>query len=214
MGNIVYDFADNSFNTEYVANSIIKILKEKYGREFEIVKIGERYGTEITNEVTVLCTVKNFHECIFRATYNMVDEKLVYDNFLIRCTCFFVEKEINKILRNVNSIVRVEIATKNALDNVYKTSKFLEKYKDEFFIATLIVEKHESNNFIEFLNELNSTYNNIKLKLLVYEMLPDEFSMFYEASKNMDYFPMSYVEDFKAKSKQIFKMENGIIESY
>lgn len=143
MGNIVYDFADNGFNTEYVAKSIVKALNEKYNREFEIVKIGERYGTGFTNEVTALCTIKNFHSFIFRVIYNMVDEKIVNDNFFIRCTCFFIEKEINNILRNVDSIVRVEISKKNELDKVYKTIDFLKQYEDEI-LHWKIVDIHDT----------------------------------------------------------------------
>lgn len=211
MGNITYDLADKDFNTEHVANAIIEHLNKKYDREFKVVKIGERFGTGFTNEVTALCTVTNFSDFIFRATYNMVDEKLVYDNFLIRCTCFYVEREINKLLKYVNSLARVEIERMNEIDNIYKTQEFLEKYSDEFFVATVVLEKNDLNNYEEILKELNNIYNNIKLKVIIYEMEPNEFSKFNENSKNIDYFSMRYVEGFKIENRTILKLENGLI---
>lgn len=212
MPSNAFDFADNNLNTESVVKNTIKELEQKYNREFEVLKVGERYGTGFTNEITVLCTITGFYDFIFRVTYNMLEEKIVNDNFLIRCTCYYVEKELNKILKNVNSIVRVEIERKNGLNKVYKTQDFLLDYPDDYFIATMIVEKHNSNNFEEVLKELNNIYDNIKLKTIIYEMNKEEFEKFNKTSKNIDYFAMRYIEGFNIVNKQIFKLENGKIE--
>jgi len=214
MGNIIYDLADGVFNTKYVAESIAKILKNRYERDFEVVKIGERYGKDFNNEVTALCTVSGHYECIFKVVYNMVDEKIVYDNFLIRCTCYYVEKEINRLLRSVNSIVRVEILKKNSVDRVYKTLEFLETYSDECFVATLIVEKKDNNDIVKLLEELNEIYSGIKLKVITYEMSTMEYDRFYNDSKNIDYFPLNYVENYNIESKKIYALEDGKIELY
>ena len=214
MGNIIYDLADNTFNTEYVVETVVNILKEKYDRDFEVVKIGERYGMGFNDEVTLMCTVTGHYECIFKVVYNMVLEKIVYDNFMIRCTCYYVEKEINRLLRSVNSIVRVEILKKNSVNKVYKTLEFLEEFQDECFVATLVVEHKDSNNIEAFLRELNGIYNGIKIQIISYEMSDEEYNRFYEDSKNLDYFSLSYVESYEIISRKIYSLEKGNVTSY
>ena len=214
MGNLVYDFADNSLNTKYVADNVIKALKEKYNRDFEVVKIGERYGMNFNDEATVLCTVKGNYEFVFKVIYNMVHEKITYDNFFIRCTCYYLEKEINRILGNVNSIVRVEIMKKNSLDRTYKIIEFLERFQDEFFVATLVIENKDINKIENLLTEIESFYKGIKLKIIAYEMSEEEYEIFYNDSKNLDYFALSYVENYKYVSRKVYSLENGNITLY
>lgn len=214
MENLIYDLADNTFNTKYVADTVVRILEEKYNKNFEVVKIGERYGMGFYDEVTALCTVTGHYECIFKIIYNMVDEKIIYDNFLIRYTCYYVEKEINRLLREINSIVRVELLKKNKFDRIYKTLEFLEKFKDECFIATLIIEHKNSNDIEMLLKELNGIYNGIKIKIVVYEMSGEECERFYNDSKNLDYFALNYVENYKYVSRRIYSLEKGNITLY
>lgn len=213
MRNIIYSLADNNLDTDHVVKSIIKKLNQKYNNDFEVVKVGNRYGTRISNEATAVCSVKNLDGCIFKANYDMVEEKIIDDNFPIRCTCFYVESEISRILKNVESIVRVEISRKNNLDNVYKTEEFLDKFSQDCFTATLIVEKHESNDFIKLLSELQGLYKKLKISILIYEMNKKEFERFYSSSKNLENLSISYIETFDISKKQIYRIEDGIIKS-
>lgn len=213
MRNVLYSLADNNLDTDHVVKSIIEKLNHKYNKNFEVIKIGDRYGTKISNEATALCSIKNYDSFIFRAKYDMVEEKIICDNFPIRCTCFYIENEISRILKNVQSVVRAEISRKNNLDNVYKTEEFLEKFSQDCFIVTLIVEQHESNNFIKLLSKLQELYKKLKLNILVYEMDKKEFERFYNTSKNLENLSISYIETFQISKKQIYRIEDGIIKS-
>lgn len=213
MGNVLYSLADNNLNTDYVVESIIKNLNQKYNKNFEVIKIGERYGTIISNEVTVLCSIKDYDRFIFRAKYDMVEEKIICDDFLIRHTCFYIENEISRALKSVKSIVRAEISRKNNLNNIYKIGEFLQKFSQECFIVTLIIEKDESNDFIKLLSELQELYDKLRLNIFVYEMEKKEFERFYDASKTLESFPISFIETFKISKKDIYRIEDGIIKS-
>lgn len=144
----------------------------------------------------------------------MVEEKIIYDDFFIRCTCFFIENEISRALKNVKSIVRAEISRKNNLSDIYQIGEFLKKFSGDCFIATLIIEKDESSNFDKFLSELQEQHHELRLNIFVYEMEKKEFERFYNASKTLESFPISYIETFKISKKNIYRIEDGIIKSY
>lgn len=213
MRNVLYSLADNNLDTNYVVESIVKKLNQKYNKNFEVIKIGERYGTKVSNEATALCSMKDYDRFIFRAKYDMVEEKIICDDFPIRCTCFYIENEINRALKNVNSIVRAEISRKNNLNNIYKIGEFLQKFSQDCFIATLITEKDESNDLAKFLSELQEQHDKLRLNIFVYEMEKKEFERFYNASKTLESFPISYIETFKISKKNIYRIEDGIIKS-
>lgn len=213
MRNFLYSFADNNLDTDYVAETIIEKLNHKYNKNFEVIKIGERYGTRIGNETTAFCSIKNYDRFVFRARYDMIEEKIICDDYPIRRTCFYIEEEISRILKNVNSIVRAEISRKNNLDNVYKTDEFLENFPHDCFIVTLVVEKHKSNDFTKLLSALQEQYNKLKLSILIYQMEKKEFEEFYNISKSLENLPISYIETFKISKKQIYRIEDGFIKT-
>ncbi len=142
----------------------------------------------------------------------MVEEKIICDDFPIRCTCFYIENEISRALKNVKSIVRAEISRKNNLNNIYKIGEFLQKFSQDCFIATLIIEKNESNDFIKLLSELQELHKKLRLNILVYEMEKKEFERFYNTSKTLESFPISYIETFKISKKEIYRIEDRIIK--
>ncbi len=215
MQKTIYEFVkDYNFNTENIANAIANRLAQKYRRDFEVIKIGERFGTELTNTITAFCRVKDFEDFVFRVKFDMVAGRIIEDNFYIRCTCFFVEKEINQDLIDINSLARVEIFTKNQLDTVYREQELLNKFGDEFFVATIILEKGKDVNYLSFLSKLENAYKGIKIKIMAYEMTPETFSKFFEKSQTIDYFSMSYIETFPIESKRVFKIDNGKIVTY
>lgn len=211
----IYDIIDNEFGTTEVVNKILKKLKEKYNKDFEILKIGERYGTDISNEVTVMCTIKNFNDFIFKVKYDMVEEIIVEDNFYIRYLCYLIEDKITEILKlnNTKTLVKVELARKNKIEKLYKkVEDFIEENPNDFFIATIVIEKNKFEYISECLSLLTSIYINLKLNILLYEMNQNEFKNFYNKSKNLDNIPMSYIETFNFENRKIGKIENGMIK--
>ena len=214
MGNIVYDTLDNELRTDIVVESIVNILNHKYGKEFQVLRIGERFGTDVNDEATVICTIKNYNNFLFKVVYNMVTGKIVEDNFFIRCTCYYVEKEINKLLNDVDSIVRVEINKKNSLNGIYKVEDFLEEYLNQKYVATLVVKN--SNRKLnqvsqELLNRINEKYRGIKLAIISYEMKDEDFEKFIVNTRYMDHFSMEYIENYQYNEKHMAKIENGLL---
>ena len=212
MGNIVYDTLDNEFRTDRVAESIVNILNQKYGKEFQVVRIGDRYGTGITDEVTAICTIPHFNNFLFKVIYNMVTEKIVYDNFLIRCTCYYLEKEINVFLENVDSIVRVEISKKNSLDGIYNVNEFLEKYSSQKYVATLVISEGDIESLSqELLEKINEKFNGIRLVLFAYEIGDTEYKKFISNTQYMDHFSTEYIDNYKYKNNIVLKLEDNSI---
>ena len=210
----IYDIIDNEFGTENTINKILKKLKEKYNKNFEILKIGERYGTNLTNEVTVMCTICNHIDFIFKIKYDMVEEKIVENNFNIRYLSYLIENKITKLLNlnNIKTLVRVELARKNQIEKLYKrVEDFIEDYPNDFFIATIVTEKNKKQDISEILAILTSIYKRLKLNILFYEMNQIEFNNFYQSTKYFDNISMSYIENFNFLDRRIGKIENGII---
>ena len=76
------------------------------------------------------------------------------------------------------------------------------------------MEHKDSNDIEAFLRELNGIYNGIKIQIISYEMSEEEYAKFYEDSKDLDYFSLSYVENYEIVSRKIYSLEKGNITTY
>ena len=89
----IFDIVENGVSNRDISNAITKMLKDKYGEEFEVKMIGNRYGTFDDNAVTTYCFPKSNENLLFTATMNK-EQTVLEDDFYLRKVTFDLEENI------------------------------------------------------------------------------------------------------------------------
>ena len=131
---------------ETIDEEITQIIKDKlllkYKEEFEVYKIGKRYGASSSNDsVTTYCrNVKN-KDLLFMATLYR-DKVHFEDDYYLRLVCFELQKELIEAFKenNVEVYPRINIVGINEYDKKIKLQDFIEKEKNAKFLVELYVK--------------------------------------------------------------------------
>ena len=156
------------FCKETIDDEIIQIVKDKlllkYNEEFEVYKIGRRYGTAEEDTVTTIC--RNIHnkDCLFEAVLN-ADRVQFHDDYYKRLICYELKKEMIDIFQENNMEVypRIDIIHLQEFDQKMSLNDFIEKKSEKnFFIQLYIngnVKYKEIKKAIDSIKEKHSKIN-------------------------------------------------------
>ena len=133
---------------EEVAQTIKDLLVTKYGKEFEIKKIGRSYGTNYSGTITTFCCPKDEEDVLF--TVVLKADKVNYtEDYPLRSICTELEKDFNKCMseEKIISCIRIDTASFCKLDKCISLEKFIQLNKDiEFFVDIYIKGKTSKTN--------------------------------------------------------------------
>ena len=116
---------------EQNTSNIKFLLQEKYGCEFEIVSLGDRFSTDKANTVTAVCYPTGNRDLIFEAEMN-TDNELVRDDYKESVVEAYIAEIIITEMENrgIPAAVKVHVAKISSLDKVIKKEEL-----DEFIAA-------------------------------------------------------------------------------
>ena len=150
-----------------IEQHILKKLKDKFGYDFLVRRIQNRYGMGDFENVLAICSMKDDENMYFSVVYNVINKQIVDDNFFVKCTSHELEKYILEELQNANkqAVVRIDIFGKRHLEKKYSVEELSELYKNNNFLSTIIIKDKISEHEIEkIFKNINKKYKNIFLK--------------------------------------------------
>ena len=173
-----------------------------------------QYGIGDFDNIRVICSPENNNEINFEITYNMVNEKIVDDEYYIKSTSNELE---NFIIKNLNdsqkeAIVKVEIFGKRSLEKKYSVEEFISEYSSCNFLATIVIKENisedELNNVFQ---NLKNRYKNLYLKTLIYTVKQENFDILYKQTKDFPSISQTLIEENKPNNMHIIKIFNNEI---
>lgn len=207
---------ENNLSDIEICNKIMKRLEENYKQKFIIKTFAKRYGMGDFENCTATCSPKEDENIIFSVMYDMINEKIVEDDFFLKSTSYELGKYILKELQNKGkeAIVKVKIFGKRILEKRYSVQEFSEKYGNKNFLATIIIKDKISEEELEnIFIKINNNFKNLFLKTLIYTINKEEFNDCYEKSLNLPDINSTFIEDYKVNNDYIIKIyENKIIK--
>ena len=158
-----YEFIGDGIGNDDVVTSVKAFLEYKYQIKFVPDRIGNRFGHDEDDVVTVYFHPEGEETFIFSVKYNL-EEKTYADDYLYRKVCFELEKTINLMVSksNVQSIARVEMINKNSLEENISIKDFAIKYPRTTFLSYIVINREYEESFIiNTLNGLISSFESI-----------------------------------------------------
>ncbi|MEK0290226.1 hypothetical protein P5F77_07055 [Caldifermentibacillus hisashii] len=166
-------------NDKYTAERIEKGLTEKYGGTFEVLALGNRYGT-MTNDYVQANVKAVDSDIVFSAKMSPKGEILV-DNYISKTVLSQLEKMLNSNLESEG------ITAKSMMFGFSKTktgevelgtslSDYISKYRPDFFSGYLVIKESPNNTGAALTNAFQKTFNeiqNIELRANVW-VIPEE----------------------------------------
>lgn len=121
-----------------------KLLKEKYNEDFEVVTIGERWGTLTNNTFSVRCIPVDNPEYIFKAEIEK-SGAYMFDSYVSTIICKKLQKQLVEIINNDN--VSVFISSRPSIiegsDKEISVSDFAKENDADFVIYLVTTENYE-----------------------------------------------------------------------
>ncbi|CEE03261.1 hypothetical protein BT1A1_3480 [Caldibacillus thermoamylovorans] len=166
-------------NDKYTAERIEKGLTEKYGGTFEVLALGNRYGT-MTNDYVQANVKAVDSDIVFSAKMSPKGEILV-DNYISKTVLSQLEKMLNSNLESEG------ITAKSMMSGFSKSNtsevelgtplnEFISKYKPYLFAGYLVIKESPNNTGAALTNAFQKTFNeiqNIELRANVW-IIPEE----------------------------------------
>ena len=188
-------------------------LEEKYNNKFIVKKIANRYGIGDYESEVAICRSEDENNVLFTVNYNMVKEEIVNDDFYLKKLCNELERYIAANISN-DAIVRINIFGKNKLEKECSISEFSNEFPENNFLATIIIKDEISLDEIKkaFIN-INSNYNNLFLKTLIYTISEDEFSKCTKKLEDIPEISQTFIKELSINNNYIIKIhENKIVD--
>lgn len=205
---------EKSLTYTEIAQQILRKLKDKFGHEFLVRKIENRYGMGDFENVIAICSLKNDEDILFTVIYNVISEKLVDDDFFVKCTSHELEKYILSELKDANkeAIVKTEIFGKRELEKIYSVQEFSEMYKNNNFLSTIIIKDKISECELEqIFTNINKRYQNIFLKTLIYTISKENFDDFSQKVHSLPEISETLIKEYSINNMYIRKIYNNEI---
>ena len=191
---------------------ILKKLKDKFGYDFLVRRIQNRYGMGDFENVLAICSMKDDENMYFSVVYNVINKQIVDDNFFVKCTSHELEKYILEELQNANkqAVVRIDIFGKRHLEKKYSVEELSELYKNNNFLSTIIIKDKISEHEIEkIFKNINKKYKNIFLKSLIYTISKEDFKEFYQKVCTLPEISETIIQEYTVNDMYIRKIYNN-----
>ena len=136
----IFDVIGNGISNKDIIENIKKKLQKKYKIEFNVKKIGNRYGIFTNDTVTTYCCPKYNENIIFIAKLNK-EQTVLEDDYLLKCISYEIEETIKKEFQenDIEIIAKNKIIGKSNLSEQKSVQEFINKYgKDKLkYVAKL-----------------------------------------------------------------------------
>lgn len=157
-------------NFKAIGQEIVEVIKDKlllkYNEEFEVFKIGRRYGTVGNDSVTAYCrSIKN-KDLLFKAVLNS-DKVHFKDDYYLSLVCFELQKEIQNAFQenNIEVYPRVTIIGLYECKKKTKLADFIKKEnKFNFFIQLYVKDKVKLTNIKKSIELIKDKYPSINMR--------------------------------------------------
>ena len=206
-------FDDN--NDQTMAEDIKRKLYEKYNKEFEVLRIGNRIGGTSIDRIDTYCAPKDNPKVVFTAIQDltMEGEETEEDDYYLKCVTSNVEELLTKDLaqNGIDAICRIETIKKNSLDESIQTQDFINKYPNAKFLCIMAIQETEKYKVQEAFENINNAFQNIKLNSIIYTVSEDTLTYLKEKLYGTPFFPRALVESKGFNYKTYLKIENGSV---
>ena len=202
----------DDFNDQTMCEDVKNKLKEKYNKEFEVLRIGNRIGGESTDRIDTYCVPIDNNKCIFTTTLDldMSGKDIEKDDYYLKQVTTpidsFFEEEFSK--NGVGAICRTDTIKKNTLDENLETQRFIDKYPNAKFLSMMAIEEIDKYKIQDIYSLLSSTYENIKLNSIIYVVEKETLEKLKEKLYGFPYIPKTLLEK-NSNYKLYMKIENG-----
>ena len=206
----IFDIIGNGISNEEISNVIKLKLYEKYGKEFIVKMIGNRYGMDSNDTVTTFCSPKDNDRLLFTAILNK-EQTILKDDYIFRSMKFELEECIEKLFeeKNFDVIVRIETIGINKFDEKLTVQEFIDKFNNFNFLAYIITKDVVSKEILkEIYESLRNKYNNIYLKSLIYMLEEEDFYECFETIKSSPVISIAFIEQYVIKDEIIMNIVN------
>ena len=206
----IFDIIGNGISNEEISNVIKLKLYEKYGEEFVVKMIGNRYGMDSNDTVTTFCSPKDNDRLLFTAILNK-EQTILKDDYIFRSMKFELEECIEKLFKekNIDVIVRIETIGINKFDEKLTVQEFIDKFNNFNFLAYIITKNIVSKEILkEIYENLRKKYNNIYLKSLIYMLEEEDFYECFETIKSSPVISIAFIEQYVIKDETIMNIVN------
>ena len=210
----MFDIIDDSINNDAIVSTAISLLHEKYNKNFSVQRIGNRYGGETNDFVTLYCSPEDNKNLVFLIKLNK-DKELVEDDYMMKSISYQLEKGILDEFEkhHINIIVKSEIIGINKVNEIIDIQDLINKYKDISFLVYIICKDNiEEQDLKSIYEELNKKYDNLFLKSFIYIIEEDNYKICYENTKTLPTVTNSIIQKYNVKNKRIIRINNGKIE--
>lgn len=217
MDNIsLFELEDTGVSNQEIVPLIIRELEEKYNNRFLVKCIGERYGTDTFDEATAYCSPIENEKLVFTVKFDMIEEKLIDDDYYTKKNCFELEENIEAGLKQngIEALNKAEIFGKNKIDENITVDEFSKKYTKANYISTIIIKNSQANkNLEDSFKYIRDKFEAINLKTLIYIIDENDYDIFTEQSKLVPYFSTTFIEKYNVIEKHNISVnKNQIIK--
>lgn len=204
----IFDVIGNGISNEEINNVIKLKLHEKYGKEFVVKMIGNRYGMDSNDTVTTFCSPQDNEKLLFTAILNK-EQTILKDDYILRSIKFELEESIEKVFKenNVDVLVRIETIGINRLEEKMTVQECIDKFENFNFLAYVVIKGVASKEVLQDVYKiLRKKYKNIYLKNLIYMLEEEDFDECFETIKSSPVISIAFIEQYVIKDEAIIKI--------
>ena len=206
-----YEFLGDGVGNDDIVESVKAFLENKYQIKVVPDRIGNRFGHDEDDVVTVYYHPEGEEAFIFSVKYNL-EAQTYSDDYLYRKVCCEIEKAINSVISkaNIQSMARVEMISKNSLEEDLSVKDFAIKYPGITFLSYIVINREYDETLItNTLNELISSFDNVpNINSYLFFAESAEYEEAQKEITDLEYFSKSMLSNYFEKEPAIYRIEN------